>query len=415
MAPSKQGRKAAKVAATPAAEDRGEALALMEPMLVAEGSRLRRELTDLTVELAARAAGFRRSLPLGVVAALGGLVRSMNCYYSNLIEGHNTHPIDIERALRDDYSADRDKRDLQLEARAHIDVQAWIDGGGLPGRATDAAAIRQLHERFCALLPEALLRVEPPETSGPLTVVPGAYRTLDVKVGRHVAISPGAVPRFMKRFEQAYAAQGRTDQILCVAPAHHRLLWIHPFTDGNGRVARLMSHAMLLDCLDTGGIWSIARGLARSEAQYKAHLAACDLERRNDLDGRGTRSEEALAAFTRYFLEVCIDQVRFMEALVEPNRLRQRILRWVSEESQTADLPAKAGLLLEAILYRGEVPRADVSGLLDYSTRQARRVVAALLEREVISSASPRAPLRLNFPARLAHAWMPGLFPEPPI
>ena len=61
------------------------------------------------------------------------------------------------------------------------------------------------------------------------------------------------------------------------AAAHHRLLWIHPFLDGNGRVARLMSHAMLLDTLESGGVWSIARGLARNVAAYKGHLAACDL------------------------------------------------------------------------------------------------------------------------------------------
>ena len=110
------------------------------------------------------------------------------------------------------------------------------------------------------------------------------------------------------------------------------MLWIHPFLDGNGRVARLMSHAMLRDVLDTGGVWSIARGLARNVAYYKAQLATCDLPRRNDLDGRGNLSEEALADFTRFFLRVCIDQVTFMEGLVAPDRLRVRILIWVEEE-----------------------------------------------------------------------------------
>jgi Fic family protein len=129
------------------------------------------------------------------------------------------------------------------------------------------------------------------------------------------------------------------------------------------------------------------------------------------LDGRGSRSEKALAAFTKFFLETCLDQVRFMEKLVAPNRLRDRILRWAREESERDGLPPKAGMLLEAILYRGEVPRGDVSTLLDYSERQARRVVSALLAREVIASASPRAPLRLHFSARLAPEWMPGLFP----
>jgi len=104
-------------------KDRGEAVTMMEPLVVGEGAKRRTELTDLAIELAGRAAGFRRSLPAGVSTALADLVRAMNCYYSNLIEGHDTHPADIERALRNDYSADLEKRNLQIEARAHIAVQ----------------------------------------------------------------------------------------------------------------------------------------------------------------------------------------------------------------------------------------------------------------------------------------------------
>src|SRR5580658_11218199 len=118
-----------------AAADRGERTALMEPLVLGEGSSHRRSLTDLAVELAQRSAGFRRSLPGSLLSSLATLVRSMNCYYSNLIEGHDTHPVDIERALQGDYSRDAKKRDLQLEAKAHIGVQQWIDDGGLNGRA----------------------------------------------------------------------------------------------------------------------------------------------------------------------------------------------------------------------------------------------------------------------------------------
>ncbi len=124
------------------------------------------------------------------------------------------------------------------------------------------------------------------------------------------------MPRFLARFESAYSNLGKTETILALAAMHHRFLWIHPFLDGNGRVARLMSHATTLDVLEMGGVWSIARGLARNVNEYKAHLANCDLSRRNDLDGRGHLSEEALVDFTKFFLETCIDQVSFMEKLV---------------------------------------------------------------------------------------------------
>ncbi len=99
-----------------AAKDRGEAVTMMEPLLVRESGRHREALADLSVELTAASTGLRRSLPNGVVKALSDLVRSMNCYYSNLIEGHDTHPVDIERALNEDYSQDPKKLDLQLEA-----------------------------------------------------------------------------------------------------------------------------------------------------------------------------------------------------------------------------------------------------------------------------------------------------------
>ena len=115
--------------ATLARADRGESIGLIEPMIIGHGARQRAALTDLALDLAQRSAGFRRSLPNSLPVSLADLVRSMNCYYSNLIEGNNTHPIDIERALKGDYSRrDTKKRDLQLEAKAHITVQQWIDG-----------------------------------------------------------------------------------------------------------------------------------------------------------------------------------------------------------------------------------------------------------------------------------------------
>jgi Fic family protein len=408
----KAGGEAEMSAALKTPPDRDEGIGLMEPLLIGESSRHRGELSDLALELAAKAAGFRRSLPERILAALAELVRAMNCYYSNLIEGHDTHPVDIERALKNDYSQDRRKRDLQLEAKAHITVQKWIDQGGLKGRATSVDGILETHRRFCALLPPDLLKVTNPDTGESISVVPGETRRRDVSIGNHIPVSPGALGRFLKRFEEGYRELGKTDAILASAAAHHRLLWIHPFLDGNGRVARLMSHAMLLQALDTGGIWSIARGLARNIARYKALLNQADLPRRNDLDGRGTLSEEALAEFTNFFLTTCLDQVAFMEGLVEPGRLRMRILLWAEEETRLALLPPKSGAILEAILYRGQLPRGDVGDVLNTSDRHGRRIVQALMKHHVVVSDGPRDPLRLAFPAALAARWMPGLFPE---
>ena len=396
------------------AEDRRETPQAMEPLVLSEGSRHRARLSDLAVELAGASAGFRRSLPPGVITPLADLVRAMNCYYSNLIEGHATHPVDIEKALANKYSLDPKKRELQYEAKAHITVQRWIDDGHLRGRATTAAGIRELHLRFSELLPDELLVVSDPVTGRTVKVMPGEFRRDDVKVGLHIPVSAGAVPRFLDRFESIYTPLGRSEAILAAAAAHHRLLWIHPFVDGNGRVARLMSHAVLLETLDTGAVWSVARGLARSVGPYKQHLMSCDSARRNDLDGRGALSEEALAEFIAFFLKTSLDQVRFMEELVQPDRLRERIMSWAEEEVRRDALPLKSGQVLEAVLFRGALPRADVAPLLGVTDRHARRIVAALLDRGVLVSEGPRDPLFITFPAALASRWMPGLFPDPP-
>ena len=391
--------------------DRGESLSSMEPLLIAQSSPSRKTLIDLAMDLATKSFGFRHSLPSAIQTGLANLVRTMNCYYSNLIEGHNTHPIEIEQALKGNYSTDLKKRNLQEEAKAHIAVQGWIDQNGIKNNPFSQNTICEIHARFCRLLPKDLLWIEDPDTHKKAKIVPGQLRQLDVKVGKHIPISSGAVPRFLARFEKMYSTLGKTETILALAAAHHRLLWIHPFLDGNGRVARLMSHAVTLDILDTGSMWSISRGLARNVNEYKAHLSNCDLQRRNDLDGRGNLSEEALIIFTKFFLNVCIDQIQFMEKLMQPDLLRTRILLWAREESERKALPPQSIPLLEAILYRGEIARGEIPTLLNVTDRHARRLTSILIKQGILTSDSPKSPLKLAFPASLANRWMPGLFP----
>ena len=101
MRPKKAAIKAATVAVT-RPPDRGEPVSLMDPLIVAS-ARHRAALHDLTLDLAQKSAGLRRSLPGSLLNSLATVVRAMNCYYSNLIEGHDTHPIEIERALKNDW------------------------------------------------------------------------------------------------------------------------------------------------------------------------------------------------------------------------------------------------------------------------------------------------------------------------
>ncbi len=116
----------------------------LELLLPEESKRL----SDLATDLVAKNNALAGRLHPVMQEGLGDLVRTMNCYYSNLIEGHHTHPIDIDRALAGDYSAEPEKRNLQFEARAHIDVQQKIDVGLAPQPSTSIEFIHWVHKNL---------------------------------------------------------------------------------------------------------------------------------------------------------------------------------------------------------------------------------------------------------------------------
>jgi len=177
-------------------------IAWMEPLVPEEGARaLEDEVVPLIVE-ANQLAG--RIHPI-LRDTIGALVRSMNCYYSNLIEGHDTHPRDIDRALANDYSAEPKKRELQQEAVAHIHIQQLIDADRDPDAWPASAAYASwLHEEFCSRLPPEMLWVTNERTGEKLPVVPGEWRKNDVEVDRHVPPAYGDLPLLMARLDSAY-------------------------------------------------------------------------------------------------------------------------------------------------------------------------------------------------------------------
>ncbi len=395
-----------------ASHDDGEGLSFLEPLMVAQGARSRSKLNDLALSLAEQSAAFTSSLPPAIAIAVADLGKIVNCYYSNLIEGDVIDPLDIERAKQDDYSKDAKIRIFQLEARAHIAVEEWIDDGDISGTPFSADVICEVHRRFYERLPLELRVVATRSGSKPIEVVPGGMRSRSVKVGRHVPISPGSVPRFLARMEQGYSSAGRIDRILAAAYGHHRLLWVHPFLDGNGRVARLVSHAALNSSLRMAGLWSLSRGLARRKTEYMERLQSCDEPRRDSHDGRGALSENALADFAEFFLNACIAEIDLMSRLIEPSTLRNRVLIWAQEEVRAGRLPPKSDLVLSSLLYRGELERAEIAVLTGASSRSARRLTAALIDSGVVQSQTSRTPLRLALPVGLAMRFLPGLLPE---
>lgn len=385
----------------------------MEPMLPEEAER---GLDDVTFELIREASMLAGRVHPLVQDSIGALVRSMNCYYSNLIEGHDTHPRDIDRALVQDFSAEPRKRALQLEAVAHIAVQRRIDLGDDPDdRPSSRAYVKWLHRAFCERLPDELLWVENPDTGERLRVEPGELRQRQVMVGRHLPPDADDLPRFLARFEQAYdpARLSQVRQVEAIGAAHHRLLWIHPFLDGNGRVTRLMSHALFKRLGIGTSLWSVSRGLARDAGRYKALLAAADGARRGDRDGRGAMTQAGLVEFCGFFLRTCLDQMRYMTSILEPQELLRRIEAYADDEARAGRLPKGSYPILREALLTGELSRGDAGRLTGYQERKGREVVAALLAKGLLvaTTGSHKSAVRLGFPIDVVERWFPRLYP----
>ncbi|WGD51421.1 Fic family protein [Bradyrhizobium sp. CB1650] len=384
------------------------AVTRMEPMIPAEN----KDLTDLATDLVAKASGLAARLSPALRASIGDLVRSMNCYYSNLIENHTTTLIDIDRALKNDFAKEPEKRNLQLEAKAHIEVQEIIDRGEAPGNVLTTEFILWLHREFYSRVPEEMWWVENPQTKERVKMTPGELRTRHVQIGLHVPPDPDELPDFLRRFCEAYSAKmlSKIERIIGVAASHHRLAWIHPFLDGNGRVARLLSHALLRELGLGSQLWSISRGLARASGEYKAGLQAADEPRRGDLDGRGNLTQAGLANFCRFFLTTCVDQVDFMGQLLEPSELMNRVEIWTKEEIAAKRLAKGSWPMLRLAVMQGEFKRGDASDITGYAERQARTVLNQLIDKGYLVSPTTRSPVRLGFPPDVIDRWFPRLY-----
>lgn len=375
-------------------------------------------ISDALAELSASSAVLGAKLHPRTAANLADLVRIMNTYYSNLIEGHNTRPRDIERALAGEFDNDRERRNLQVEAAAHVRLQGEIDRLAAEGRLTEPASpdfLRWLHSEFYRDAQPSILTIKGADRE--FVMVPGEWRSKpehDVAVGRHEPPSSGRVNDFMEYFASRYRFQrmGKAARILAIPAAHHRFNYIHPFPDGNGRVSRLMSHAMAHEAgIAAHGLWSISRGLARgleSRGDYKRMMDHADMPRQGDRDGRGNLSERALGDFTLWFLRVCIDQVSFMSGLFDLNQLARRLQRFV----QRCDLKREAFRLLEEALLRGEFDRGEASRITGLPERTARRVFSEVLELGLLASDTPKGPVSLRFPVDTLDELFPRLFPE---
>lgn len=386
-----------------------------------------RPIADLATDIHSAASELGKSLHPDSAAELADFVRVMNCYYSNLIEGHDTRPKDIEMALAG-MIVDEETRPLALEARAHVLVHRQIDALHRTGELwspTSAKFILWVHKRFYEEMPDEFRRVKLPGDRA-VEIVPGSFRSEpeeDVAVGRHQPPASAVVSDFMAYFSKRFgmAEAWPSMRVVAMASAHHRLNYIHPFVDGNGRVSRLVSHAMALKAGIGGkGLWSISRGLARGltdRGEYKRLMDHADMARQGSRDGRGNLSEAALRTFCEWFLSVALDQIRFTSAAFKLETLEDRYRRLLRDLGHDP----RAGELISTALRFGQMERGKAALVLGTSERTARSTLSKLVEQGFLKSHTPKSEVRVAFPLDYRDRLFPSLFadhkidaPEPP-
>lgn len=381
-----------------------------EPLLPA--ARQQEPLLAQAHELA-RAAAQLTGRP--VVPELRALLRGMNSYYTNRIEGQHTRPHEIEQALRQDFSTDKGLAARQRLAVAHMEAEAAIEqryvGDAGAARLYSVDAVQDLHRELFARLPVQDLFTPEGEA-----IVPGELRPRDVRVGEHIAPTHASLGSFVQRWATFYRGVRRGEAaLLALAAAHQRLGWVHPFIDGNGRVMRLHTHAVLGALGYTNGLWSPLRGFARSTERYYALLAAADAPRDGDLDGRGNLSESALVAWIDYVLDICLDQVRFMTKLLDLGAMERRIAACLAFEEETL----RSGVRREALrplhylyLTGGELERGEFKLMTGLGDRTAVTALTALVKRGLLKSDTPQGKLRFGIPLHALRFYFPALWPE---
>ena len=392
----------------------------MEPLLPESKAE---KLAELSVDIFRKSGELKASLPSTVVRAeVAKLVREMNSYYSNLIEGHKTLPRDIERALQDEFSDQEDDKRNQKLSVAHINAE-----NAMRERLDDepdqdvfgAELICWIHREFYSHIPkEDRFTTSLDGKRYPLE--PGVVRGYNVDVGRHTPPDHPFLGKFLDRFLSFYSSGEipATNQLVAIAAAHHRFAWIHPFGDGNGRVARLQSQAALIRAnLDGEGLWTLSRGLARAKPVYYQRLQIADQRRTNDLDGRGNLSDRALSDFCQFFLERILDQIEFMIGLISPFSLIDRIESYLRFTRVDLDEKLREQLvrLLKALCMEGEIARGAVPEILGLKGTAARDVIRNALAENLVTTPSPKGALQIAFPNKVVEYYFPQLFTDLPV
>lgn len=386
---------------------------------------VKNELLVLAEEIVIKSAKIEGSHNKIILTSIKNMLRNVNSYYSNQIESEGTHPVDIEKAMRKEYSSNEKKKRLQMLSIAHIKVQEEIENDvNLDINPITKEYIKKVHNLFYSKeAMDSFCKIELKNKNGEIIryvdMLPGEIRTTDVEVGKHLAPKYEDVDYLLNMFETLYKLpkyKTKSEKLIYALSSHHRLVWIHPFLDGNGRVSRLILDSFLHYIgLEGYGLWNISRGLSRNIKQYQIALSNADEIKFSQTDGRGFLSNKMLEEFVIFMLKTSLDQIEYMQNCLKLDNLANRIDNYCKKANASflgiSSLPEGSENIFKALLIHGEIERGKVQDLIGKKKTVTASVIKELIDRYYLVSDGPKKPLRLNFNAHFASQIFPELMP----
>lgn len=377
-------------------------------------------ILNLAEEVCIKSAMLKGTHNIFITNGIKELLRKTNSYYSNKIESEGTHPIDIDKAMNQDFSNDTRQRTLQILSIVHIDVQRSLEKvSNQFENPYSSDILLHIHKEFYSKEGmESFLKIEHENLKA--TMIPGELRHMNVAIGKHTAPDTKFIEHYLNEYQELYKRslnQSKAIQLIHALCSHHRLVWIHPFLDGNGRVSRLFLDNILNKINIEGyGLWNISRGLSKREKKYKEYLALADMPAQGVTDGRGPLSKRGLTYFLKFMLETALDQVEYMGKHLQIDSLGANIDKYVrlSQEGlfDTESLPQYSELIFKELLISGEIERGRVQNIIGKKDRTATTLIGKLLQMQYLESDTPRGKLRLKFNSHFASRIIPELFPD---
>lgn len=290
------------------------------------------------------------------------------------IEGNHTTLADYVESSLEGGATGAD----QLREIANIEqAMAYIELSMEPGAAISEHFIRELH----ALTVRELVR-EGDDT-------PGAYRTKGVQIAQAEHLPPDAVqvPGYM---QELVAFINQTDapkyDLIKVALAHHRFGWVHPFGNGNGRVVRLLTYALLIKYgfnVKTGGrVLNPTAVFCSDREKYYAMLACAD---------GGTPAK--LEQWCVYVLQGVLTELKKVDQLTRYDYLTTKILVPALTYARSRGLiAALEEAILQAAVAAGVAKAADLAGAMPgLSETQRTYQIKKLVERKMLQPIQPKS------------------------